>query len=247
MPLLHKALVLLLLLVANCAGDAFHIYAASSLAHVLEVLRPGLEGAAGIPVRLTTASSGTLARQIRLGAPADIFISASVEWMEDIADLTLRTDDASQQRHWAKNRLVCVVSSEAAWTPKTPADLNGAHVQSIALGADTAPVGAYAREALANAGVPLPARIVEGLNARDTLAKVALGGAEVGVVYETDVALEPRVRVAFRFDPALHAPIVYPIGILARTEHADACKRVVGYLQSAEAGAVLRSNGFTPL
>lgn len=247
MGLLHKALVLLLLSVANCAGQAFHIYAASSLSHVLDVLRPGLEAAAGRPVRLTTASSGTLARQIRRGAPADIFISASVEWMEDIADITLRTDDAGQPTHWAENRLVCIVSREAAWTPGTPADISGTHVQSIALGADTAPVGAYAREALANAGVTLPARVVEGFNARDTLAKVALGGAAVGVVYETDVALEPRVRVAFRFDPALHAPIVYPIGILARTEDVEACERVVDYLRSAEAGAVLRSNGFTPL
>lgn len=223
-----------------------HIYAAASLADLMDALRPGLESTVHRPVRFTSASSGTLARQILQGAPADLFISANRAWLDDVAAAGLLAPAPEGGRAWVRNRLVCVVPVDREWTPLGPTDLAGAQVHALALATDTAPVGAYAREALAAAGVALPDRIVEGLNARDTLMKVALGAADAGIVYRTDVRLEPRVRVAFTFDPALHAPIVYPIAVLTRATDPAACAAAVEYLRGEAARAVLTAHGFEP-
>ena len=245
-----RGCVFLLLLGATACGQAntaeapLHVYAAASLTDVLEALHPGMEQVAARPVRITTASSATLARQIQHGAPADIFISANPAWMTHVADAGLLARDAQP---WLKNRLACVVHRDGAWTPAGPADLTAPALTTLALAAETAPVGAYARDALAAAQVQLRVRVVEGLNARDTLAKVALGGAQAGIVYATDVRLEPRVRIAFIFDAHLHPRIEYPVGILARTVDASACTRVVEYLRSRDAREILVARGFDVL
>lgn len=226
-------------------SEPFTIYAAASLVDLLDSLRPVLEGAAGGPVRVSTASSATLARQILNGAPGDLFVSASERWMDAVEDAGLLAGGDCARRNWLANTLVCVVPADAAWVPDDLPALADPRVKTLALGAGAVPVGRYAREAIRNAGVTLPGTVVTGLNARDTLAKVAIGGADAGIVYATDVRLEPRVRVAFAVDPALHSPIVYPAAGLTHSGRGETCARVLAALRSAEAQRILQTQGFT--
>ena len=76
------------------------------------------------------------------------------------------------------------------------------------------PAGTYARQALAKEGVALPARTINGHNVRDVLSKVSQGGAQAGIVYATDAALDPGVRIAYEFPLDRHDPIRYSVGLL---------------------------------
>ncbi len=232
--------------VPGATGEPLRVYAAASLVDLLEDLRLGMEAAGGHPVVLTTASSGTLARQILHGAPAHLYISADTRWMATVADAGLIAGGEGTSCDWLRNALVCIVPADAAWVPPDLPALAGPQPTALALAAASVPVGAYAREALAGGGVALPARLIEGRNARDTLAKVALGGVPAGIVYRTDARAEPRVRVAFTIDARLHAPIIYPAAVLARGEVAAAGIRVLAYLRGAAARPIIEAHGFAP-
>jgi molybdate transport system substrate-binding protein len=164
----------LLLLACRPAGDVT-VFAASSLREVAEDLAREWTARTGRTVRVQTGASSTLARQIREGARADLFLSADDEWAAGVAPLG--------RRAWLGNRLAVVGNPDLA------------RASSLALGGESVPVGRYARAALARRGIPLPARVISGASARDVLAKVAEGAAESGIVYETDARIAGMAAV----------------------------------------------------
>jgi len=175
------------------------VFAASSLKEVVTEVAAEWSKRSGVPTRTQFEASSTLARQIKEGAPADVFFSAAPEWL-DLLRIQDRVD-------WLSNRLVCVV-------PKDAKDVGLKGLKSLALANEQVPAGRYARAALAHLGIPLPARTIYGSNVRDVLAKVSQGGAEAGIVYATDAAVDPALRVAFTFPPDSHPRILYSVGVL---------------------------------
>ncbi len=175
------------------------VFAAASLREVMTEIAAEWTRRGGRPVRLQFDASSTLARQIREGARADAFVSAAPEWMSEVRPI--------QRHEWLGNRLVLVVPRDAP-----DADLRA--LESLALAAEQVPAGTYARAALAHLGVPLPARTIYGSSVRDVLAKVSRGGAAAGIVYATDAAVDPEVRIAFTFPAASHPRILYSAGLL---------------------------------
>jgi molybdate transport system substrate-binding protein len=175
------------------------VFAAASLKEAVTDLANEWSRRTGRPVALSFDATSTLARQIKAGAPADIFLAAAPEWLDEIKPLA-RVD-------WLSNRLVCVVPNDVA-----SFDMNTAH--SLALANEQVPAGKYARAALAHLGVALPPRVIYGASVRDVLSKVIAGGAEAGFVYATDAAVEPAVRIAFTFPTDSHPRIVYAAGLL---------------------------------
>lgn len=183
----------------TAAPAAITVFAASSLKEAVEGIAGEWTKRSGQAVRLQFEASSTLARQIEEGAPADLFLSAAPEWMDKVRPLG-RAD-------WLSNRLVLVVPREAG-----DADLK--NLGSLALANEQVPAGRYARAALASLGAPLPERTLYGSNVRDVLSKVSQGGAQAGVVYATDAAIDPGVRVSFTFPPESHPKILYTAGLL---------------------------------
>ncbi len=175
------------------------VFAASSLREVVEEAAAAWTDRTGIPVRLRFEATSTLARQIREGAPTDLFLPAAPEWLDEVGTLA-RCD-------WLGNRLVAVRRAGAR-----PEDLRGAG--SLALANEQVPAGKYARAALEGLGIPLPGRVVCGQNVRDVLSKVVHGAADAGIVYATDAAVEPVVEVFFRFPVGSHPPVVYAAGLI---------------------------------
>lgn len=175
------------------------VFAAASLEETLTAIGREWQLRGGAPVRFQFEASSRLARQIEEGAAADVFVSAAPEWLDRLAP--------ERRCDWIGNRLVCVV-------PAGVERLDLARVGSLALAGDQVPAGRYAKAALDRLGIPLPSRVLYGSSVRDVLSMIAEGGAEAGIVYATDAAVEPRVRIAYTFPAESHPRIVYSTGLL---------------------------------
>lgn len=196
-------------------------------------------------VRFNFAASGVLQRQIEQGAPVDVFASASTKEMDALqmgGHLEART-----RTNFIGNRLVLIVphgSKLKGWN-----DLKLPTVRRVALSNPaTVPAGRYAQETLTHRGLwaSIQPKMILGENVRQTLAYVAHGDADAGLVFATDAASEKqRVRVAQLAVPGQdHHSILYPAAVLANAPHAPAARRFVTFLQSATAQRVLLCYGF---
>jgi molybdate transport system substrate-binding protein len=175
------------------------VYAASSLKELVTELGDAWTRKTGQEARLQFEASSTLARQIKEGAPADVFITAAPEWLDKLK-LIDRFD-------WLSNRLVVAVRKDVA-------TLDLKTVESLALASEQVPAGKYAKAALAHLGIQPPERTIHGSNVRDVLSKVSQGGAQAGIVYATDAAVDPDVRVAMSLPVESHPTILYSVGVI---------------------------------
>ena len=218
------------------------VFAAASLADALGEIRKDFEARTGLRVVLGFGGSNDLARQIRAGAPAQVFVSANAERMDEMQGAGLvRAEDRVDL---LSNRLVVVVPAGAKVVPATAGDLT--RVRRLALGDPQAvPAGIYARQWLEKRGLweRVRDRVVPTLDVRAALAAVESGNADAGIVYRTDAAISRRVRVA-REVPADETPrIVYPAALLAGAR-GPAARAFYEHLRSPAAREVFERLGF---
>lgn len=192
-----------------------HVFAAASLKTALDDV---IAGQSVFRVRAVYAGSSVLARQIQFGAPADIFISANPAWMDALELDGLLLDGT--RRDLVSNQLVLIAAPgiDAQVKIAPGFDLAGAlgnGYLAMAL-TDAVPAGMYGRQALTSLGVwdSVAARVAQADNVRAALRLVASGEAAFGVVYATDAAAEPGVRVIGPFPADSHDRIVYPGAVL---------------------------------
>jgi molybdate transport system substrate-binding protein len=218
------------------------VFAAASLADALREIGTAFEAQTGHRVVLSLGGSNDLARQIRAGTPAEVFVSASVERMDEVERAGLvRPGD---RLDLLSNRLVVVVPAASAAAPTSADDIVA--VRRLALGdPEAVPAGIYARQWLERRGLweRVRDRVVPTLDVRAALAAVESGNADAGVVYRTDAAISRRVRVALEV-PAGEAPrIVYPAALLTASR-GPAARAFFEHLRSPAARAVFERLGF---
>ncbi len=234
-------------------ADEVTIFAAASTTSAVEDLAARYKASGGGRVRTVFAASSTLAKQIAQGAPADLFLSANPAWMDYLAERG--AVDPASRVDLLGNRLVLVVPRDVDGGQDEVADLSTealarqtatSNGKPLAI-ADPAhvPAGLYAKAAFEALSLwqGLAGRAVRTADVRAALALVDRGEAAAAVVYATDAALSPRVRIAGRFPAGSHPPIVYPLAAVAGRE-SDAVARFYDYLLSAEAAEVFRAHGF---
>ncbi|MDI9237484.1 molybdate ABC transporter substrate-binding protein [Lysobacter sp. LF1] len=224
------------------------VFAAASMKESLDEVAAAYQAKTGQSVRVSYAASSALARQIEQGAPADLFVSADLDWMDYLQERHL-LDDATR-RNLLGNTLVLIApsTSKAHSVALKPGvdllPLLGDGRIALALTASV-PAGKYAKAAFTSLGVwpSLEPRVAEAENVRAALMLVARGESPLGVVYGSDAKAEPRVRVLATFPASSHPPIVYPVARLKGSRHpqADAFLR---WLQSPQADAIFRHRGF---
>jgi molybdate transport system substrate-binding protein len=199
----------------------------------------------GTAVEVESGASSTLARQIENGSGADLFLSADEPWADYLAERKL----AAERRDLLGNRLVVVVPANEQISVHRLADLASPAVKRLALAGREVPAGRYAREALGNAGIwdCIQDRVVNGANVRITLAYVARGEAEAGLVYRTDAASTADVKTALVVKEDLHQPVRYPLVLLKREPIRPAARAFYQYLQAGAAAAEFRRAGFDVL
>ncbi len=218
------------------------MFAAASLADALREIGKRFEARTGNRVVLSFGGSNDLARQIRAGAPAEVFVSASAERMDEVQAAGLvRPGDRVDL---LSNRLVVIVPSGSTLSLAEPEDLAG--VRRLALADPQAvPAGIYARQWLEQRALwpRVRDRVVPTLDVRAALAAVESANADAGIVYRTDAAISKRVRVAFEVPKGEAPRIVYPAALLA-TAKGTAARAFFDDLRSPEARAVFARLGF---
>jgi molybdate transport system substrate-binding protein len=216
-----RAMLLMGMLFAGCVWGAeskepLIIFAASSLTDALQKVTDDYTKGSGVSVKVSFAASSALARQIESGARADVFLSADQEWM-DYLEARKLIKKASRSDLLA-NRLVLIVPSDSKVAVKLAQGASllqslGPNGRLATGDPDSVPVGKYAKAALTSLSLwkAFEGRIVRADNVRVALMYVARGEAPLGIVYASDAAAEPKVRVADVFPPSTHPAIRYPV------------------------------------
>lgn len=231
-------------------AESVNVFAAASMKTALYDAAKLWKIQSGKDIVATYGSTGTLAKQITEAAPADIFISADLAWMDDVASKNLIRPES--RKNLAGNTLVLVgaagsdVKIELAKYSNLAAALGS---EKLAVGdVKSVPAGKYAKAALENLGLwaSVEPHLVMQENVRSALALVARGEAKLGIVYGSDAVAESKVQVIASFPEASHAPIVYPAAIIAASTNPDA-QPFLDFLFSKEAQLIFKANGFTLL
>ncbi len=229
-------------------AHAVTVFAAASLHEALEAVTRQYVRAGGPKVVVSYAGTAALARQIEHGAPADLFISADLAWMDFVAAKGLV--DAATRVNLLGNRMVLISPATRAIDVKlTPgvrlAALLGDGRLAMA-DPDSIPAGKYAKAALESLGAwaSISPRVVRAESVRAALVLVSRGEAPLGIVYATDARADNRVRVAGSFAASLHPPIVYPAAVLAASREAANAGKLLQYLKSDAARALWEKFGF---
>lgn len=199
----------------------------------------------GVAITYNFGSSGSLAQQIAQGAPTDVFLSASKKWMDNLEEKGQILDGSRQDL--LLNSLVLIVPMNKDDVTDF-SDFTTDKVNRIALGEpESVPAGRYAQEALTSLNLfdDLQSKMVFGKDVRQVLSYVETGNVDAGLVYATDANVSDQVRVITTAPADTHSPIVYPIGVVADRENAEAAQAFIDFLSSEPAVAIFDNYGFT--
>jgi molybdate transport system substrate-binding protein len=218
------------------------VFAAASLTEAFNAAGAAFTKKTGTAVAFDYGGSDTLATQIKQGAPADVFASANLAQMKVVSDAGLV---AGAPKTFAKNRLVLIAPKADAVKVTSPADLTKPGVK-VVLAAATVPVGAYARATFAKLGLAVEPNVVSNeLDVKAVVTKIALGEADAGVVYSTDVTPSVASKLdEFPFPAAVAPDIEYPIAALKNAQNEKAAQAFVDYVISPEGQSFLKARGF---
>lgn len=232
---------------ATARADEITIFAAASTKDAMDEISASFAEATGHAAVVSLAGSSTLARQIQQGAPADVVILASSDWMDRLADDGLIDPDTRIEL--LGNALILIAHGADAAPVELGPDLDlagmlGESRLAMAL-VDAVPAGIYGKAALRALGLweAVEPRVAQTDNVRAALALVSLGEAPLGIVYATDAAADDRVSVIGTFPPETHPPIVYPAAALA-AGNTTLAARFLAHLAGPAGRAAFERQGF---
>jgi molybdate transport system substrate-binding protein len=227
------------------------VFAAASLKNALDDAMAAYSQETGGKVAASYAASSALAKQIEQGAPADLFASADLDWMDYLAQRDLIAADT--RTNLLGNSIVLVAGKDrdlgdVAIEPGF--DLAGLLGDGRLAVADVraVPAGKYAKAALESLGswAGVEGRLAQAENVRAALALVSRGEAPLGIVYKTDAAADANVRIVGTFPESSHPPIIYPVAVLQEAKDPAAASAFLSYLRTAPAAkAAFEKQGFT--
>lgn len=227
------------------------IFAAASLKNALDDTAAAWVKETGKPApKISYAASNVLAKQLEQGAPADLFLSADLDWMDYAAGKGLIRPETRVTL--LANRIALIAPSDSTATVAlTPGvDLSVALGQArLAMGnVESVPAGKYGKAALEKLGGwdKVKDKVAQADNVRAALLLVSRGEAPLGIVYTTDAAADPKVKVVATFPEDWHPPILYPVAVTKESTNADALAFLT-YLRGAGPKAAFEKQGFTVL
>jgi molybdate transport system substrate-binding protein len=223
------------------------VFAAASLKEAMDEQARQFEAKTGDKVVVSYAGSNVLAKQIEAGAPADVFISADLDWMDYVEQHKLLTPDT--RFNLLRNVLVLIAPASSTSTLKIAPNFGLAAVlgsDKLAMAnPDSVPAGKYGKSALETLGVwsAVESHIARADNVRAALALVSRQEAPFGIVYKTDALADKGVKIVDTFPANSYPPVIYPAAMVA-TSTGTAPKALLDYLRTAPAVAVWEKYGF---
>ena len=250
LKLVVAAIAALPLALPAAAAEKVTVFAAASLKNALDAANAAWQKETGNETTVSYAASSALAKQIEAAAPADLFISADLAWMDYVAEKKLIKDDT--RVNLLGNRIVLVAPKDKADAVeiKEGFDLAGLVGDGrLAMGAvDSVPAGKYGKAALEKLGIwsAVEGKVAGAESVRAALALVSRGEAPYGIVYQTDAAADPDVAIVGTFPEDSHPPIIYPVAILSESQ-SPAAGAYLDFLKSDTAAPFFTEQGFTIL
>jgi molybdate transport system substrate-binding protein len=230
------------------ASGKVTVFAAASLKNALDEVSAAWAAGTGKETANSYAASSALAKQIESGAPADIFISADLDWLKYLADGKLIAEGTEVKLLGNALVLVAPASTTDTITIAPGFDLAGLLKSGRLAVADVkaVPAGKYAKAALQTLGAwqGVENSLAQAENVRAALKLVATGEAPAGIVYQTDAREDENVKVLGTFPADSHPLIIYPAAQLAASKNADA-GAFLKFLQSPAAQRIFQAHGFT--
>jgi molybdate transport system substrate-binding protein len=232
------------------AQEKVTVFAAASMKNALDAANGEWAKQSGNETTVSYAASSALAKQIEGGAPADLFISADLAWMDYVAGKKLIKEDT--RTNLLGNRLVLVAPADKATPVEIKQGFDLAKLVGdgkLAMGAvDSVPAGKYGKAALEKLGVwsSVEGKVAGAESVRAALVLVSRGEAPYGIVYQTDAAADQGVKIVGTFPQESHEPIIYPVAILSESK-SPAAAAYLDFLKSAKAAPFFEKQGFTIL
>lgn len=227
------------------------IFAAASLKNALDETASAWAKDTGKPVlKISYAASSALAKQLEQGAPADLFLSADLDWMDYVAGKGLIRPESRVTLLANRIALIAPADSTTTVTLGAGVDLTAALGQGrLAMAnVDAVPAGKYGKAALEKLGGwdKVKDKVAQADNVRAALLLVSRAEAPLGIVYTTDAAADPKVRIIATFPEDSHPPILYPVAVTKDSTHPDALG-FLGYLRGSGPRAAFEKQGFSVL
>ncbi len=243
--ILHRltlALVAVMMTAMPAMAGQINISAAASLKEAInEISDRFVASHAGTTLVKNYGASGALAGQIENGAPADLFISASTEWVDYLSNKHLL--DAGTRKNFAYNALVFSGST----TRKVHGMNDLVKLDKIAIGSPkSVPAGEYATEAIRKSGLEhkLAAKLVMAKDVRECLNYAEMGEVDGAFVYRTDALLAKKAKILFTVPEHLHSRVVYPMALTVTGAKSADARAFIAWLQGKEAKTILKKYGF---
>jgi len=223
------------------------VFAAASLKEALDEQARQFEAGTGNKVIVSYGASNALAKQIEAAAPADLFISADLDWMDYVGQRNLIAP--GMRFNLLSNTLVLIAPSSSKAVLKIAPGFGLAAAlgpEKLAMAnPDSVPAGKYGKGALEKLGVwaSVEKQVARAENVRAALALVSRGEAPFGIVYSTDARSDKGVKIVDTFPADSHPPIIYPAALLVSSK-SPAAKSLLDYLRFAPARSVWEKYGF---
>ena len=230
-------------------GDVV-VFAAASLKNALDAINAQWQKETGKKAAISYGASPALAKQLEQAAPARMFISADLDWMDYVAQKNLIKPET--RSNLLGNRIVLIAPKDKAQAIEIKPGFDLAKIvgdgRLAMANVDAVPAGKYGKAALENLGAwaSVSSKVAQAENVRAALLLVSRGEAPAGIVYQTDAASDPNVGIIGAFPENTHPPIIYPIALTTNATHPDAAA-LLAYIRSDRAKPLFEVQGFTVL
>jgi molybdate transport system substrate-binding protein len=235
---------------AQAQGGDLVVFAAASLKNTLDNINAQWKQETGKSAKISYAASSALAKQIEAGAPAQMFISADLKWMDYLAGKNLIKPET--RSNLLGNRIVLIAPKDKSVTVDIKPGFDLAKLLaggrlSVA-GVESVPAGRYAKAALVKLGVwdSVKDKLAQAENVRAALALVSRDEAPFGIVYATDSKADAGVKIVGTFPESSHPPIIYPVALTANATNPEAAA-FLAYVKSGKAKPLFEAQGFMVL
>jgi molybdate transport system substrate-binding protein len=234
---------------AQAQGGELVVFAAASLKNALDDINAAWQKETGKTAKISYAASSALAKQMEQDAPAQVFVSADIDWMDYVAERKLIKPES--RVNLLGNRIVLIAGKDKS----QPIEIKQGFDLAKLLGdgrlamanVDSVPAGKYGKAALEKLAVwaNVSNKVAQAENVRAALLLVSRGEAPAGIVYQTDAAADSNVKIIGTFPEDTHPPIIYPIALT--TKASNDASAFLAYLRGAKAQPLLEGQGFTVL